>query len=176
MFKAADSSPVASGRLPATKIVTKEQLYLAWKAINDVAKDRGKQLSDSCGNFDQLCGLGWLLGDVMCGRLIDGNHAYRIGRKLGKYASKLKAEFDAPLRRVGKRKFATDELRERDRLAAVEEEMELRREPVSVDDALEEEAAALAASAAAPAAPSAPTSEMPPPPPRPPQPPPQPPP
>ena len=116
MFKVSNSGPVASGRLPAAKFVTKEQLYLAWKAIDAVVKDRGKQLTRSYGNFDKLCGLGWLLGDVMCGRLIDGDEAYRIGRRLGKYASGLKAEFDAPSRRVGKRKYASDEEREREPL------------------------------------------------------------
>ena len=161
MFKVERSGPVASGRLPCAQIVTKEQLYLAWKAIEDVAKDRGRGLTQAYGNFDKLCGLGWLLGDVMCGRLIDGTDAYGIGRRLGKSASKLMAEFDAPLRRVGKRKYASDEERERDRAAAAEEEAAIRRESVVIG--LEEEAAA----------PAAPTSETPPPPP-PPQPPPAP--
>ena len=161
MFKVERSGPVASGRLPCAQIVTKEQLYLAWKAIEDVAKDRGRGLTQAYGNFDKLCGLGWLLGDVMCGRLIDGTDAYGIGRRLGKSASKLMAEFDAPLRRFGKRKYASDEERERDRAAAAEEEAAIRRESVVIG--LEEEAAA----------PAAPTSETPPPPP-PPQPPPAP--
>ena len=159
MFKVDNSGPVASGRKPAAKIVTKEQLHLAWEAIDDVAEHRGKQLSQSYGNFDKL----WLLGDVMCGRLIDGDDAYRIGRRLGKQASVLKAEFDAPSRRVGKKKYANAEARECDRAAAAEEEAALRRE--TVDIGLEEEAAAIAAAAEAPAAPAGPSSEMPPPPP-----------
>ena len=163
MFKVSSSGPAASGRLPAAKTVTKEQLLLAWKAIEAVAKDRGKQLTRAYGNFDKLCGLGWLLGDVMCGRLIDGDKAYGIGRRLGKYASGLKAEFDAPLRRSGKRKFDDDQAHERDRVAAAAEEAAIRSEIVCIG--LEEEAAALAAAAAA-----VPASEMPPPPPCPPPP------
>ena len=93
-------------------------------------------------------------------------------RRLGKYASGLKAEFDAPARLIGKRKYATEEARERDRVAAAEEEAALRREPVDIG--LEEEAAAIAAAAVAPAAPAGPTSEMPPPAPPPPRPPPAP--
>ena len=181
MFKVSSSGPAASGRLPAAKIVTKEQLLLVWKAIEAVAKDRGKQLTRAYGNFDKLCGLGWLLGDVMCGRLIDGDEAYKIGRRLGKYASGLKAEFDAPLRRWGKRKFDNDQARERDRVAAAAEEAEIRSGIVCIgleEEADELAAAALAAAARAAAAPEAPASLMPPPPPRPPrppQPPPQPP-
>ena len=45
MFKVERSGPVASGRLPCAQIVTKEQLYLAWKAIEDVAKDRARTLT-----------------------------------------------------------------------------------------------------------------------------------
>ena len=161
MFKVERSGAVASGRLPCAQIVTKEQLYLAWEAIKDVAKDRGRGLTQAYGNFDKLCGLGWLLGDVMCGRLIDGMDAYRIGRRLGKSASKLKAEFDAPMRRIGKH---PQRYGEADRAAAAEEEAALRREPVKVDDELEAEAAALVASAVAPAAQRAGTSDMPPPP------------
>ncbi|MDC0525790.1 hypothetical protein OAO87_02230 [bacterium] len=164
IFKISNSGPVASGRRAALAKLTKEQLYLAWKAIEAVAKDRGKQLTRSYGNFDKLCGLGWLLGDVMLGRLIEGKDAYSIGRRLGKYASGLRAEFDAPLRRHGKRKFDNDEARERERAAAEEEEAELRRAEIEVG--LEEEAAALAAAALAPAVPAAGSSEMPPPPPR----------
>ena len=166
MFKVDNGGPVASGRLPAVKIVTKEMLHDAWKAMEACMKERGRALSRAYGNFDKYVGLGWLLGDVMCGRLIDGTDAYRIGRKLGKVAPDLKAEFDAPLRRVGKRKYSDDSARELDRAAAAREEAEVRREPVDVG--LEEEAAALVASTAAPAAQRAGTSDMPPPPPPPP--------
>eukprot|EP00966_Prymnesium_polylepis_P114580 2647551-Prymnesium_polylepis.1 len=121
MFKVENPGPVTSGRLPAVQIVTKEELSFAWKSIDDCAKQRGKQLSRAYGNFDKLCGLGWLLGDVMVGRLIDGDDAYRIGRRLGKDASNLKAEFAAPLRRFGKlKKFDDNEARERLRAAAEE--------------------------------------------------------
>ena len=169
MFKVDSSGPVASGRLPLVQIVTKEQLSFAWKAIEACMKQRGRELSRAYGNFDKYVGFGWLLGDVQCGRLIDGTVAYTVGRKLGKRAPGLKAEFDAPLRRVGKHSHKDDETCERERAAAAEEEARLRREPV--DTGLEEGAAALAAPT-----PAASTSEMPPPPPRPPPRPPQPPP
>jgi hypothetical protein len=86
MFKVDSSGPVASGRLPLAQIVTKEQLSFAWKAIEACTKQRGRALSQAYGNFDKYVGLGWLLGDVQCGRLINGEVAYRIGRKLGKIA------------------------------------------------------------------------------------------
>ena len=159
MFKVENSGPVASGRLPAAKVITLEQLAFAWKAIEACVKPpAGRALSRAFGNFDKYVGLGWLLGDVQCGRLIDGTLAYAVGRKLGKRAPGLKAEFDAPLRRVGKRSHRDAETREHERAAAAEEEAWLRRQPV--DTGLEEEAAAPAAAALA--------SEMPTPPPRPP--------
>jgi hypothetical protein len=166
MFRVDNPGPVASGRRSAVQIVTKELLSFAWKSIEHCAKKRGKQLSRAYGNFDKLCGLGWLLGDLMLGRLIDGSDAYPIGRRLGKDASSMKAEFAAPLRRVGKHSHKDEEARERERAAAAEEEAQLRREPVTVG--LEEEAAALAAAPAASARAAASSSAMPPPPPRPP--------
>ena len=169
MFKVESGGPVASGRLPAAKTVTKEMLHDAWEAIKAVAKSRGRQLTQSYGNFDKLCGLGWLLGDVICGRLVDGDVAYRVGRRLGKPASGLQAEFAAPLRRFGKRKFATEEVRERERAAAAAEEAELRCEEIDVDfdlppPAAAATAAAATASATAASAAAQPASELPPPP------------
>eukprot|EP00966_Prymnesium_polylepis_P002980 68388-Prymnesium_polylepis.1 len=161
MFKVGSSGPVASGRLPLAQIVTKEQLSFAWKAIEACMKQRGRELSRAYGNFDKYVGLGWLLGDVQCGRLIDGTVAPNSTRHCA-------------VRRVGKHSHKDDETRERERAAAAEEEAGLRRE--RVDTGLEEEAATLAAAALAGATPAGSTSEMPPPPPRPPQPPPPPPP
>ena len=142
MFKVENGGAVASGRLPVAQTFTKEMLWFAWKAIESwCTKALVRELSASYGNFDKLVALGWLLGDVIGGRLIDGKIAHGIGRRLGKYASGLKAEFDAPLRRIGKRKFADNQARERERAAAAAEEADLRREEVEF---LEEEAAALA--------------------------------
>eukprot|EP00966_Prymnesium_polylepis_P163082 3769171-Prymnesium_polylepis.1 len=45
MFKEENSGPVASGRLPAAKIITLEQLAFAWKAIEACMKQRGRALS-----------------------------------------------------------------------------------------------------------------------------------
>ena len=47
MFKEENSGPVASGRLPAAKIITLEQLAFAWKAIEACMKQRGRALSRS---------------------------------------------------------------------------------------------------------------------------------
>ena len=172
MFKVENHGPVASGPRPAANIVTKEMIHFAWKAIKACAKQRGLELSRAYGNWDKLVGFGWLLGDVVCGRLIDGGVAYRIGRKHGKRAPELQSAFDAPLRRMGKRTFRDDAARQLAQSVAAQEEADLRREPVEVDFELEPPPAAAAAPAGA-----ASSSEMPPPPPRaPPRPPPAPPP
>ena len=74
------------------------------------ADDHGQALTEAYGNFDRLVACGWLLGDVKLGRFIEKADALRIGRKAGKLAPGLKAEFDAPSRRLGKRRQAPSDV------------------------------------------------------------------
>jgi hypothetical protein len=53
MFVVGASEPVASGRLPVLRAVTKEAVHLAWQVTSERAKKDGPQLSRSFGNFDQ---------------------------------------------------------------------------------------------------------------------------
>ena len=69
---------------------TNELVQRCWTEICDVAATIGKQLSHSFGNFDKLVGAGWLMGDVIQGRLIDRADAFAVGRKIGKLAPTLK--------------------------------------------------------------------------------------
>ena len=62
MFRLDAKGPVASGRPPATRVVTKECVQFAWWAANDLCDDHGPVLSDTYGNFDRLVACGWLLG------------------------------------------------------------------------------------------------------------------
>ena len=45
-------------------------------------------------------GVGWLIGDVLVGRLIDKADAHKIGRRAVKLGSTLEAVFAAPRKRV----------------------------------------------------------------------------
>lgn len=129
MFKLDADGPVASGRLPATHVVSKKHVQFAWWAANDVCDDRGPALSAAYGNFDKLVACGWLLGDVALGRLIEKTDAFKVGRKAGKLAPGLKAEFDAPARRLGKRKQPASE---EEWAEAAREEEATRREAVNL--------------------------------------------
>ena len=73
-----------------------------------------------------------LLGDLVLGRLIAHSDAFAVGRKAGRIAPGLQAEFDAPSRRVGKRKYDDEERRARDSAAAAAEKAELRRQQVEL--------------------------------------------
>ena len=121
MFVVGSPAPVASGRKSAIKKATKE---LVTVASDVVFKLPIEALSTSFGNFDKLVALGWLLGDVVCGKLIEHTDAHRIGRAMSKKVAEFKADFTAPHRRVGKRKYpdGAEEKRQRDLEAAAEEE------------------------------------------------------
>ena len=169
MFKHDATGPTASGRLPATHAVTNECVQFAWRAVAELCDEHGPALSQAYGNFDRVVGLGWLLGDIALGLLISKADAHKIGRKGGKLAPGLQAQFDAPARRLGKRKTAASD---EEWAAAAKEEADVRREPVKL----------LFSDACLPALPDAPTPapsaalkrqrveqpEMPPPPPPPP--------
>ena len=106
MFKLDAEGPTASGRPAVTRTVTKENVQSAWRAANGYCEEHGAALSEAYGNFDRVVALGWLLGDVAIGCLIKKADAFKVGRKAGKLAPGLKTEFDAPARRLGKRKHA----------------------------------------------------------------------
>ena len=76
--------------------------------------------------------MGWLIGDVVLGRQIDRADAHAVGRKVGKLGPTFKAEFGAPSRRVGKRKWQSEEARARADAEASAEESRLRRDRVSL--------------------------------------------
>jgi hypothetical protein len=109
MFKLDAEGPTASGRPAVTRTVTKENVQSAWWAANGYCEEHGAALSEAYGNFDRVVALGWLLGDVAIGCLIEKADAFKVGRKAGKLAPGLKAEFDAPARRLGKRKHTSDD-------------------------------------------------------------------
>ena len=98
MFKLDASGPMASGRKALTPIVTKELVQLAWWAVNELCDEHGPALSQAYGNFDRVVALGWLLGDVRLGRLIEHEDAFKVGRKAAKRAPTLQANFDSPTR------------------------------------------------------------------------------
>ena len=109
MFKLDAAGPTASGRPAITRTVTKEDVQSAWWAANNLCDDYGKALSDAYGNFDRIVALGWLLADVALGCLIEKADAFKVGGKADKLARGLQSEFDAPARRLGKRKRVSDE-------------------------------------------------------------------
>jgi len=125
MFHVDAKGPAASGR-PTAQFVTKELVQLAWRATNELCDVNGRELSAAYGNFDRVVALGWLLGDVACGRLITGDAAFKVGRKAGKLVPGLQAQFDAPSWRVGKRKWDSDEATQAVQDAAAEEETNVR--------------------------------------------------
>lgn len=94
--------------------------------------ERRDALSRAYGNFDKVVMMGWLIGDVVLGRKIDRADAHAVGRKAGKLGPTLKAEFGAPSRCVGKRKWQSEEDRARADAEASAKESRLRRERVSL--------------------------------------------
>jgi hypothetical protein len=86
MFKLDAKGPTASGRQSVTRTVTKENVQSAWCAANDLCDNHGAALSDAYGNFDRVVALGWLLGDVALGCLIEKADAFKVGGKAAKLA------------------------------------------------------------------------------------------
>ena len=164
MFKLDAKAPKASGRRSVTRTVTKENVQSAWCAADDYCRNHGAALSNAYGNFDRVVALGWLLGDVALGCLIEKADAFRVGGKAAKLARNggLTAEFDAPARRLGKRKRAASE---QDWAAAADEAAAIRSEIVVLPFPMEPPPAARAPRAAPvpPAQPAAPTPAAPPP-------------
>ena len=127
MFVVGAKAPAASGRRALLSFATKEAVQLGWETIRDRCKADRPELSRSFGNFDQRVGLGWLLGDLVCGFLIPFPDALAVGTKAVKAGPDLKAEFTAPSRRAAKARYSCNEERERALAAAATKEAELRR-------------------------------------------------
>jgi hypothetical protein len=127
MFVVGSKAPATSGRRALLSFATKEAVQLGWETIRDRCKADRPELSRSFGNFDQRVGLGWLLGDVVCGFLIPFDDALAVGTKAVKAGPDLKAEFAAPGRRAAKARYTCTEERERALAAAATEEADLRR-------------------------------------------------
>jgi hypothetical protein len=132
MFVEGAAGPAASGRGAAMPAPTKELVLRVWKTIRALCQRSGKSLSEAFGNFDQLVGQGWLIGDVVLGVLIEHSDAFAVGRKAGKLAPGLEAEFSAPARRVGKARFSSDEERAASMTAAKHLEADLRQAQVEL--------------------------------------------
>ena len=126
MFVVGAAAPVASGRKSALPCATKDAVERGAKLIRELCEAHGTQLSQSFGNFDQLVGLGWLLGDLVLGCLISKDDALAVGRKAGKLAASLKKEFAAPRTRAGKKKFSSEQERALAFAAADAEEAAIR--------------------------------------------------
>ena len=132
MFVEASDGPAASGRGAVMPAPTQELVLRVWKTIRALCKRSGKALSQSFGNFDQLVGQGWLLGDVVLGVLLEHADAFAVGRKAGKLGPGLESEFAAPVRRVGKSRFTSNEDRAAAFEAAQQEEAALRQAVVDL--------------------------------------------
>jgi hypothetical protein len=126
MFAVDAKAPKASGRRGIMAKPTDELVYLAWKAVRALCATARKELSDAYGNFDQLVGLGWLIGDLLFGRLIDKADAFKIGRKAGKLGPTLEAAFSAPRIRVLGLKLVDGERRDHELAEAATQETKLR--------------------------------------------------
>ena len=100
MFDVRAKGPAASGRRGSMEKPTKELVLICWKVIRALCEKHGTALSAAFGNFDQLVGQGWLIGDMVLGRLIDDGDALKIGRKAGKLGPTLEAAFAATRKRV----------------------------------------------------------------------------
>ena len=96
MFVVGAPAPVASERGALLPKATKQVVQRGVDLIRALCKAHGSQLSQSFGNFDQLVGLGWLLGDVVLGCFVSRADALAIGRRAGKLAPDFKKEFVAP--------------------------------------------------------------------------------
>jgi hypothetical protein len=132
MFVEGADGPAASGRGAVMPAPTQELVLRVWKAIRALCKRSGKALSQSFGNFNQLVGQGWLIGDVVLGVLIEHGDAFAVGRKAGKLGPALEGDFAAPVRRVGKSRYAGEEDRAAALLAAQQEEAGLRQAEVDL--------------------------------------------
>ena len=132
MFTVETSEPVATGRGSAMPHATKELVQRVWDLALALPDERRDALSRAYGNFDKVVMMGWLIGDVVLGRQIDRADAHAVGRKVGKLGPTFKAEFGAPSRRVGKRKWQSEEARARADAEASAEESRLRRDRVSL--------------------------------------------
>ena len=132
MFKTDAEGAVASGRGALVSKADKELVQFAWLAAGDLCDEHGAELSRVYGNFDRVVALGWVLGDVALGCLIDKADAFKVGRKAGKLAPGLKAEFEAPGRSVRKKKYTSDEALAQALDAAAQKEEKIRREVVTL--------------------------------------------
>jgi hypothetical protein len=119
MFVVGANGPVASGRRAVLRFATLEAVQLGWEVIRARCKAHRPQLTSSFGNFDQRVGLGWLLGDMVCGFKIEFGDALAVGTKAVKAGPDLKAAFAAPRRRAEKARYTCAEERERALEAAV---------------------------------------------------------
>ena len=111
---------------------TKGAVERGAKLIRELCEAHGTQLSQSFGNFDQLVGLGWLLGDLVLGCLISKDDALAVGRKAGKLAASLKKEFAAPRTRAGKKQFSSEQEQALAFAAADTEEAAIRQQVVEL--------------------------------------------
>ena len=132
MFVVGAAAPVASGRPAALPRATKDAVERGAKVIRALCEAHGTQLSQSFGNFDQLVGLGWLLGDMVLGCFMSKEDALAVGRKAGKLAAGLKKELAAPRTRAGKKKFTSEEERAQAFAAADAEEAAIRQQVVEL--------------------------------------------
>ena len=164
MFVFGAGAAVASGKGSEMPYATKDLVDRGWAVICELCEASGTELSSSFGNFDKLVGLGWLIGDVVLGRLIDQSDAHAVGRKAAKLAPKLKGEFAAPARSAGKRKSRSDEEQRQDFKDAAEEEVLIRAAkvdlplPASPSPNKRQKADACAAPATSTAAPASPVA------------------
>ena len=132
MFDVSAKAVAASGRPGSMEKPSKELVLICWKVIRALCEKQGKALSAVFGNFDQLVGQGWLIGDMVLGRLIDKGDAFAIGRKAGKLGPTLEAAFAAPRKRVLGLKLVDAEQHSRELAMAATAEKALRVEPVDL--------------------------------------------
>ena len=107
MFVVGATAPAVSGRRGfGAEVVTKDLVHCCCAVVNKLSI---KPLSQSFGNFDcnfdKPVAMGWLLGDLVLGCLLPHSNAFEVGRKAANMAPGLKAEFAAPRRRAGKKRF-----------------------------------------------------------------------
>ena len=139
MFDVGAKAAVASGRAGSMAKPSKELVHVCWKLVRKLCENHGTALSAAFGHFDQLVGLGWLIGDMVLGRLIEKVDALKVGRKAGKLGPTLEAVFAAPRKRVLGLKLVDEERRDRELAEAAKQEANLRGEPVDLpplDEAL----------------------------------------
>ena len=80
MFVVGAAGPTDSMIVPRATIIQKEDVGVAMKIVRSYIKQHGiKALSQSYGNFDQVVGQGWLLGDAAGIPLMDRADAHKVG-------------------------------------------------------------------------------------------------